>query len=159
MASNENVPVADAMTSHNPYSPPKTAVRDAVRARLLAERPPQIVRSTALLWLVLVLSLISTGLVYRQRPESWPTMIGTFALGVALSVVRIVGVWQGRNWARVTSVVIATLTVIVFPAGLASQPMVPTVLDALTVVLELIVLFLVFTRPGFLWFKYTREER
>jgi hypothetical protein len=143
----------------NPYSPPRAEVRDAARERLVAQRPPQVVRATALLWLGLILSLVSIGWAYRRSPAPWPTMIGTVSIGVALSIVQIVGIWRGQNWARLMSVVIAALEIIVFPEGLARQPVLSIVLDSLTVVLELVVLFFVFTKPGALWFKYTREQR
>ena len=143
----------------NPYSPPKAEVQDAPRERLVAERPQQIVRTTALLWLVLVLSLISTGLTIRRSPPPVPDIAGTFAFGLAVSLVRIVGIWQGRNWARIVSVVITALSVIALPNGFARQPVVSNLLDALTIPLELAVLFLVFTKPGALWFKFSRAQR
>ena len=140
----------------NPCSPPNAEVRDAARERLVAARPRQIIVTTALLWLTLVLSLISTGWVFRQSPPSWPAIVGTFAFGLTVSLVRIAGIWQGRNWARVVSAAIAVLSIIAFPDGLARQPVVAIVLDALTIVLEFVVLFLVFAKPGSLWFKYAR---
>ena len=143
----------------NPYSPPKADVQHAARTRLLAERPKQVVQATVLLWIVLVLSLVSTGLDFRQTPVSWPAMIGTFAFGLALSLVRIVGIWHGRGWARVASVIIAALTIIAFPDGLARQPMVANILDVLTISFELMVLFRVFGKSGSLWFKYTAAQQ
>lgn len=155
MASNENVPVAEAVTSDNPYSPPKTAVRDAMRTRLLAERPRQIVHATALLWISLALTLVSA--LLQIQASNWslwgPLALWSFAL--ALASAMNVAVWRGRNWARVLYALLMILTVVTLPLERQPPPTaIENALDAITFVVDLVILYLMFTKPGSLWFRY-----
>jgi len=143
----------------NPFSPPKAEVEDARRTRLLAERPQQVVYATALVWLS-----FATGLVSELFPSSAPPLplpVQVFAWGFACAVTALVnvGVWRGRHWARVTYALLEFLGIAGVPLSLAARTVVSVALESFGLALGLVVVYLLFTKPGSLWFKYTGEQR
>ena len=142
------------MTPDNPYSPPTAEVRDARGVRLLAERPRRIVQATALLWISLVLGLASVWFESQTDPLPFPAMLALLALVLTLSVVINVAVWRGRNWARILYAVLTVMAIGLFPFDLATRSSVSIALDVVAYAIDAVIVFLLFTKPGSLWFRY-----
>jgi hypothetical protein len=138
----------------NPYSPPTSRVEDAGRARLVARRPRQIVLATALLWIAFALDMLA---LYRevQRSADAISPAGALVVGTlsAFAVAVNVSVWRGRNWARV---VYAVLTILAFVMVSLDPATADRALHGVTMVIGAGVLCLLFTKPGSLWFRYSR---
>ena len=80
---------------------------------------------------------------------------------LALTVVLSVGLWRGRNWGRVAYLILVALSFAEFFAswGVVERPALEVALEAVSFVADAGSFFLLFTQPGSLWFRYTREER
>jgi hypothetical protein len=144
------------MSRVNPYSPPKSGVEDAGRQRLLEERPRQVVHATALLWTAFALDLIS-GYRQSQRDPDLMSPAGAVAAGtvIALAVAVNVSVWRGRNWARVVYAIVTMLAFLTL--FLDTPPAGERALTLTTLLIGVVVLYLLFTTPGSLWFRYARK--
>jgi len=140
------------------YAPPGTEVSDPPVVPALPSRPRQVKIAVALLWLSLVLGIPEAVLSSGQA--------GGGAAGVATAVVMLVifglfgfvtvKVQQGRNWARIVMLVLTALSVaaMLFPSDEASaQGPLLQGLYLFDVVIEVVAMYLVFSKPGSLWFK------
>jgi hypothetical protein len=148
------------MASPNPYSPPKSGVEDAARGRLVAERPRQVVHATALLWLSLVFALVAFFLESRRNPDDWATDLISLAIVLAISLTVNIALWRGRNWSRWLTLVFTALSFLIVPTWFVEPTALPPLeltFNGIAVVLDLVVLYLVFTEPGSLFFRYARD--
>jgi hypothetical protein len=146
------------VTQDNPYSPPTAVVRDARGVRLLAERPRRIVQATTLLWISLVLGLASVWFESQTDPLPFPAMLALLALVLTLSVVINVSVWRGRNWARILYAVLTVMAIGLFPFDLTTRSSVSIALDVVAYAIDAVIVFLLFTKPGSLWFRYASDR-
>ena len=146
------------MTPDSPYSPPEAGVGDAGPARLLGTRPYQVVQAIALLWISTTLGFFSS---LSENDESWATLILAALVMLAVTVVLSVGLWRGRNWGRVAYLILVTASLAQFLSlwGISERPKIEVALEAVSFVADTGSFFLVFTAPGSLWFRYTRQER
>ena len=146
------------MTAPNPYSPPRADVRDGAPRPLLAERPPQITLAIALLWIALALAFPLTYLDYRRlEPDERSGFVLIAGVFFALAVLINVYIARRRNWARMLNLLLAVLAFGLLPfelPELRQQALGEQALNALAYLLELVVLYLLFTRPGSLWFRF-----
>ncbi|HET7864149.1 MAG TPA: hypothetical protein VFL86_07040 [Burkholderiaceae bacterium] len=140
------------------YAPPSTDVADPALLPALPARPRQVQIAVGLLWLSLVLSLPEAVLSNQQAGED--------GMGVAMvvSLVLIFGfigflnvrIYQGRNWARIVVLLLTALSVVMmlFPSAEqgAEGPLVQG-LYLFDVLIEVVAIYLVFSKPGSLWFK------
>jgi hypothetical protein len=140
------------------YAPPATEVADPPLVPALPSRPRQVQIAVALLWLSLALGIPEAILSTRQVEGDG--MGAAFAV-VMLLVFGLVGfltlkVYQGRNWARIAMLVLTVLSVIMmlFPSdeSRAEGPMLQG-LYLFDVLIEVVAMYLVFSKPGSLWFK------
>jgi len=120
--------------------------------------PRQVQIAVALLWLSLALGIPEA--VLSTRP------VEGGGVGVALTVIMLllfglVGflnlkVYQGRNWARIVMLALTVLSVVVmlFPSdeSRADGPLLQG-LYLFDVLIEVVAMYLVFSKPGSLWFK------
>src|SRR4051812_25320964 len=95
----------------SPYDPPKAIVGDNPEAGALVKKAPQIVLATRLLWAVLGLGVINSAL-------QWRFLTAMVSVGLVLSIQLLsfaVLAWLtskvagGRNWARITYMVMAVI--------------------------------------------------
>lgn len=93
--------------SHNPYSPPESAVADADEGPP-REKPAAIRRAIVLIGLSLVLNAFILALDWRfQRSQLPPlALIAGEAVAVILTVWIISKIDVGRNWARIVYLVL-----------------------------------------------------
>ena len=150
---------------NNPYEAPKSDVRDVEPHRLLAERPSQIVHATLSFWLSF---LISLPLIYResaQAPEDpVATVFATTFVGLILVLMAVanVAMWRGRNWARIVFLIFSVLSVVGFVLELRETPkstVIEIVLTVASTALDVVVSYLLFTKPGALWFRTVQKDR
>ena len=146
------------MTAGNPYSPPKAHVRDAIDAGRLAERPLQITLAIVLSSVSLLIVVVSAALPYSSQPVQQAIETGLWALVIAAGVVDNLAVWRGRNWARVVYAVVTVLGLLNVLLELSARPAASVALDLVSLVLAGGVVYLLFTKPGSLWFKDAREH-
>lgn len=149
------------MTRDPRYAPPATEVADPPVVPALPSRPRQVLIAVALLWLSLVLGIPEAVLSSRQVEGG--------AAGAAVAVVMLVifglfgfvtvKVYQGRNWARIVMLVLTALSVLamLFPSD-ESNAQGPGLqgLYLFDVLIEVVAMYLVFSKPGSLWFKPPR---
>ena len=148
------------MSDDNPYSPPEADIGDGDRARLLRSRPSQIVQAIALLWLSASLGLWA-GLLQAQRVQDGIDAIVVMVVETLILLgVLSFAIWRGRNWGRILYVVLVALSLAAFlDTWGAEQPTVDVAIEAVSFVADAGSFFLMFTKPGSLWFSYTREQR
>jgi hypothetical protein len=144
--------------ANNPYTPPRSAVRDLGPDRAIAERPKQVTYAIWMLWLTFLVGL--PAMVYEYQ-RSTPTQSSVFVLLIfavmsVVSIVLIVFIYRGHNWARVLMLVLIGLALLFFFAILGTYlqyPLLPLASNIAVIVLDVIALYLLFTRPGRLWFR------
>jgi hypothetical protein len=145
------------VTTDNPYSPPEADVGDPSPAPVLGTRPWQIVQAIALLWVSSALGLCAS---LSEAGESGPTLVVVVLVTLAVTAVLSVPLWRGRNWARVLYVVLVATSFAEFVAawGVAERPALAVALEAVSFVADGGSFFLLFTPPGSLWFRSTRQQ-
>ncbi len=140
------------------YAPPGTEVADPALVPALPARPRQVQVAVALLWLSLVLGIPEAVLGTRQPDEGG---MGAVLMVIMLLIFGLVGflnvkVYQGRNWARIVVLLLTVLSVLVmlFPSD-ESQAQGPVLqgLYLFDVLIEVVAMYLVFSKSGSLWFK------
>ena len=108
--------------------------------------------------------LVSLPLRYQQlqiAPEGLNVSVALFAapplIGfIAFVIVANVAMWRGRNWARIVYLIFSVLSVLTFVRVLAQglqATLIEIVLFVVSTVLDVGVSYLLFTKPGSLWFK------
>jgi hypothetical protein len=121
-------------------------------------RPKQVDRAVMLLWLSLALAVPLIYLEGARDPQTWlhPAalifMAVIFAIAAALNVL----IYKGHNWARIVVLIFYVIGLISLlassdepvPAGAAEHA-----LNVLTLVIDSIALYLLFTPPGSQWFR------
>jgi len=146
--------------SANPYEAPKTKVAD-VAETFPMDRPKAIVLATKLLWVELLLNVVLVPIEYRRDPveNGTPLYFGIVGFFLALSLVLILAIWDGRNWSRWTFLVLFALFVVLFslfPEELIELPPLEMALNLFIAAIDVGVSYLLFTRPGALWFQRKR---
>ena len=143
------------MTTDNPYSPPNADLGDAGPSRRLGIRPHQIAQAIALLWVSTTCGFFAS---FSQSAQSRVTLILAALVMLAVTAVLSVGLWRGRNWARMLYVILVAVSLAEFLAswGTVERPAVEVALEAVSFVADAGSFFLVFTAPGSSWFRDTR---
>ena len=122
------------------------------------EKPSQISTAVNLLWASLAIGFVNTLMDTQDLGSIAPPAFTNFILISVFAVMAllIVFISKGKNWARITSLVLFVL---------GSLPSIPLVLGEFTrspvlgafsiiqIALEVVALYLVFTKPGAGWFK------
>ena len=146
------------MTNANRYAPPTAAVADFQPVPLLRTRPKHVRVAVALLWVSFALGVPAWALSAMRDPEN---SLGTFTvvftlLMFAFSALLNVMIYRGKNWARIVTLIFGLLGVL-FSLVLLVMPNPPSAIEnAITflgLVLDFIALYLLFTKPGAMWFK------
>jgi hypothetical protein len=119
------------------------------------QRPSQVSLAVRLLWISLGLGAVTSAIMRPLFPSTTHTVVtqvATFALLAWLTYK----IWVGRNWARVTFVVMTALGLLIYIPILSVyfrfSPVAGTI-NLLQCLMQLVALYLLFTEPGRGWFK------
>ena len=145
----------------SPYTPPSSNVTDVTPER---SKPRQVRWAVKLLWIDLMLSVPAAFLSYQRGADQYDGAGAAIAVALtaalfALAAFVIVNLDRGFNWARIIQVVLVGLALLMMSVpgnDLAPPAPIETVLEYVTLALEIIALYLVFTRPGTSW--YARRD-
>jgi hypothetical protein len=150
--------------SDNRYAPPTAPVQDVPSSRRLGSRPREIVLAVQLAaagYLLGMAVLVATW-GYFSRLQSPGALIVNQAVSLLISVWLYVRVYEGKNWARITLLVL-TLLGSLFAFGsafmnvVAAAPMLSKIQMVAGLCINLIILWLLFISPGREWFKSGEE--
>lgn len=122
------------------------------------EKPSQIHTAVNLLWASLALGFVKSIMdMQNLGSQALPAFTNFILVSViAVMALLIVFISKGKNWARVTFMVLFVL---------GSLPSVPLILGEFTrspvlgafsvvqIVLQVVAFYIIFTKPGSLWFK------
>ena len=143
----------------NPYAPPETRVIDAEEPP--RERPVAIKRAIVLMCIDLIFSLGLVLIYWREYTEHAPPLFMALYEFVAFSVMiwLLVKISVGRNWARITYLVLEAIflpfMVADLPEVAAKTPLLAG-MQLIVIGLDLSVLYLVFF-PGRAYFAKTKS--
>ena len=147
--------------TQNPYAPPRAHVADAQEVEGPGVRPIQVARAVQMLWITLGLGVINTALQWQFLTASIPveiallTQLFTFGL-LAWFTVKISA---GRNWARITFLVMSLIGVpailIHMPATFVRAPA-AGIIGTIQFLLQCYAIYLIFSEPGRRWFRRPR---
>lgn len=146
----------ESRMNENPYAPPQAPVADAALPPM--DKPEQVSRAVMLFWISLGLGVISTAFQW----EYLTSLAGVgFALYVQAFTVAIYSwliykISRGRNWARITFLVLLLIGIIPFlsqlPLLFARSPAAGVIAFGQSA-LQIWALYLVFSEPGRRWFR------
>lgn len=132
--------------------------------RPATKRPPVIDLAVRLSWISLLLGTIySVSIAPSISAKENGTVVLAAAVGASVvMVLAIVGIGNGRNWARMLSVVLLVLGLRGAVLRLDEIVNGPAVLLGLEIAIYLVdfyVLFLIYSKPGALWFQSTNDNK
>jgi hypothetical protein len=142
------------------YAPPKSIVSDPLEA-FDRHKPDEVGRAVLMLWGSLAVGVLNVlfqpGLVRPEEWVEWMLPAAAFALVILLTA----SISAGHNWARITFLVFFAIGTLPYLATLREIFAVSALFGVLSLVqalLQLGALFLVFFKPGSLWFR-RKESR
>lgn len=158
--------IVGRMQEDRRYAPPTAALRDDEAERLVSERPAQVRWASVLLWLSFTLgcalSVYELGTQGGDPSEHAPVVdavvagitFGALALGALLNVM----IYRGHNWARILYLLLTlvSLVLLLVPGEGTELTLTEKIAYAVSSLLDLGAMVLVFTRPGALWFRRKR---
>jgi hypothetical protein len=134
--------------SDNPYAPPKAVVADLATDLLsIPARPRAATSATNLLWFAISLGALNSAIVGSLSTLAVSVLI----LGLFAWLTHKVS--RGRNWARITLLVIVVLALPGEFVTLLEQPLLAAAISAVICGLQITALYLVFTGDGARWFR------
>ena len=127
------------------------------------ERPKQVLYAVYLIYAQIAISIIILMIAVLNRPP------GSYTLGIicAITIALLIPIWPtsriaaGRNWARILNLVFVILSlfgVIDLVQNVAADPL-PWSLAAMSTILGLIAIALLFSGPSRAWFKQNKKRR
>src|SRR5262245_400900 len=138
------------------YAPPKSIVSDPLEAAFDRRKPAEVRRAALMLWGSLAIGVLNVlfqpGLV---RPGDWVEWVVP-AAAFAIVILLTLSISAGHNWARITFLVFFAIGTLPYLATLSEVFAVSALFGVLSLVqalLQLGALFLLFFRPGSLWFR------
>ena len=147
----------DYAVSKNPYAPPSSKVAD-LSSLNRGPKPRQVSFAVGLLWVSLLLSLPS--LIFSISGESGNPAALAAIIGLVLVIYALVAclnvcISRGRNWARFVSLmfVLLGLGMLVFMPTTPETTAIEQIASGLSTLLDVVAMYLLFTKPGSLWFK------
>ena len=130
-----------------------------------SDRPPVVGLAVRLSWMSLLLGTLNSIYAIGVAPgiaameNGKVVLVLTVCISVVL-VLAIVGISNGRNWARKLSIAFFVLGLHGAVSRLdeiVNGPTVYFVFDIAIYLIDSIVLFLIYSRPGALWFRPTND--
>jgi hypothetical protein len=146
------------MTTQNPYSVSDTPVADKEPAR--REPPLAVRRAVWLLRISVAIGLVEIYLSVNLAGKALVPVIVSLAvimLVIAAYLWVVQNVSKGRNWARLTVLIVVILGVVESLATHDSSRPLVFVLRLIDTLLDIIALALIFRRPGSQWFIHARH--
>ncbi|HEX6266554.1 MAG TPA: hypothetical protein VFZ81_06615, partial [Burkholderiales bacterium] len=133
-------------------------VRDRPLEPLLSKIPTEIAVAIGLLWLQVALGVASFWFQYLRTPEDERRLLLIIG-SVMITVVCVLNVCIAlrQNWARwtyLTLVIVGFGSLFVTLDALTVMPDYEVALEAISYVIDLGLLVLLFARPGALWFRF-----
>lgn len=140
---------------------------DRETASAAATPPRTVVQAVWLLWSSLAVGLVELALSMNPfrtpehvPPEGHMTPFGVFASITLIGTVYLFivhHVRKGRNWARITVLVLVALGVIDSLVTRRAQEILPFLLNLTEILLDVAALALLFSGPGSQWFNRPRH--
>lgn len=142
--------------SNNPYAPPRSNVTPPPRA--LAQAPPRVRLAVRMFWLALVVGLPVLVLEARQSSADLTAFVPLALIVYAFYALLIVQIGRGTRWARHTYLALTGFGIVGLIFGQSDRdPSWRLTLDAVSVALSCIGLYLTSTAPGSSWFMAAPE--
>jgi hypothetical protein len=146
----------------DPYAAPRSRVADRPPRRAIEVKPKEVRYAVWLLWLCIPLWVPASIYEYGRAPDAVRNAVAvTLLLVLSVFVLLMFFINRGHNWARISFLVLTLLSLfsaIGSYSQLASYPRLYLGLNIALLLIDAIVLYLLFTRPGALWFKRASEE-
>jgi hypothetical protein len=122
------------------------------------EKPSQITTAVNLLWASLAIGFVKSIMdVQHLGSQASPAFTNFILISVfAVMALLIVFISKGKNWARITFLVLFILgSPLSIPLGLGEFTRSPVLgaFSLVQIVLQVVALYIVFTKPGAAWFK------
>ncbi len=148
--------------SSNPYSPPQAPVADAP-PDVVTKKPWQTVTAVRLLWASLGVAVLSSALDWKHVPAEVSPLVFILISAVLFSLFGwfIATISRGRNWARVTLIVLVVLGAFVQLASLSSlsrQSFSSLATSGVQAVIQWAATALLLMRPSRDWFRQSRPR-
>jgi hypothetical protein len=140
--------------SANRYAPPDARVQDPPNAAV--PRPRSVAIAVALLWFDLALGIPQWYLTAQQDGDIafHPVVIAATLALMALAAVLNICIYRGRNWARIATLLLTLLAVLLyFLPSERPQTVTEFSLSAASWVAEIGALILLFIKPAAPWFR------
>jgi hypothetical protein len=142
--------------SHNPYAPPKAALG----TESSIPPPPAVITAMKLLWVSFGLSFLEVALDWDGKAAGEPQSFLIFsAIGIAITLWLYLKIWAGRNWARITHLVLTGISipfVFIELPDIARRAPVAAGLTLIDLFLVFYAFYLLFF-PGREWFRARSE--
>ena len=151
--------------SENPYAPPASRVGDTAPPQAQETRPTQVVVAIRLAAVNYGLGLV--GLIasweYFSKLQATGSMISSQLISLALFVWIYYKIYVGRNWARITLLVLSVLGGLmtlsrVVTDLLAAAPAIAKAQMFVGLAINLAILWLLFISPGRHWFRRASKQ-
>jgi len=158
--------------NNNFYGPPQARVADLDSEQATTRtRPRQVVVAIWLMWIATivpyVIRRIYMSLAYFQNNENNRLMLFGFAFAVVFQLLITLGLVKGKNWVRITHLILSILGVIGLARALSLEGIVEKFyhgslfLITMAVLQQLILaasLIFLFTKPGTDWFRRRNNQ-
>lgn len=145
--------------SENPYAAPSSRVEDTAPAQENPVRPKEVVLVIQLAAANYLLGLVMFFVFwdYFSSLQSTRSFVLNQAVSLALLFWIYYKIYVGRNWARIVLLVFSGIGILasastVFRNILAAAPLVVRIEMGLSILINLVILWLLFVSPGRHWF-------
>ncbi len=142
----------------NPYAAPVAPVADPSMPEP-ANRPPEVTRAVQLIWISIGLGILGLFLTPKEMPFGWVGISIVALLTIAIWAWIITKIARGRNWARITYLVLIALgyasmafTWQVQVVALKASPL-SAILTIVEAVIAVYAIYLLFCGPANAWFR------
>ena len=148
--------------ARSPYEPPKSSLGELDTQRGVPERPYRVVRAVVLLWLSLLVGALIFVLEFEfiKRTAASASMVWVVSLGaLGISALLTASIYARQNWARIVFLVLFLLGGLPYLAVLSDmfgRSKVAALLSLTQLLLQAAAIYLLFTKPGSLWFRHGR---
>ena len=122
------------------------------------EKPSQVVQATVILWVSLGIRIVTSLLNWETRMFIASTGVGFFFFVGTFTLMALIiyNISMGRNWARITFLVLLVSgAALYFPSLIimfGHSPLIGS-LSVLATIFEFVALFLIFATSGAEWFR------
>jgi hypothetical protein len=143
----------------NPYRAPQAAVEDFMPEEDRGERPEEATRAVALLWITLVIQAAGLAFIwrlFRLFGLSDYIVAGIITATWVINAFLVAMIERGRNWARITALVLYLLALPFLAMSIIATWKVSTLAagsGALQMILQTIAMVMLFGRASREWFR------